>query len=113
MHRDDSSSQALVQQIDGFLRWQAEVEQAHRQARAFTDQLPWLTTAQREDIERVYVEDRTTAARVILQLICDRAGELREEYSARYTRLKARCVATTAGGVCLLVGIAALVLLLR
>ncbi|MET7646970.1 hypothetical protein ABZS83_25760 [Streptomyces sp. NPDC005426] len=95
--------------MEGFLLWNAEIEQARTLARGFTDQLPWLTTAQRDDVERVYVADRATASRAMLVRVAARADELRGEYSERYDRLRARCVATavvcvsTAGGACTVV----------
>ncbi|MEU0098809.1 hypothetical protein [Streptomyces sp. NPDC006267] len=101
-------------QLEGFLLWSAEVERARRQARRFTDQLPWLTTAQREDVERVFTAERVAASRETLVRIRDRADELREEYTGRYVRLRARCVAVSAGavGAAACVG-AALTLVLR
>ncbi|MFH9609631.1 hypothetical protein [Streptomyces sp. NPDC017448] len=98
MKPDKESARGLVQ-LEGFLLWSAEVEQARRQARRLTEQLPWLTTAQREDVERVFIVERVTAARETLSRIRDRADELREEYTGRYARLRARCVAVSAGAV--------------
>ncbi|MCX5144732.1 hypothetical protein [Streptomyces sp. NBC_00338] len=95
--------------MEGYLLWSAEVEQARRLARRFTDELPWLTTAQREDVERVYAADRAAASRAMLMRVSERATELRGEYSERYRRLRARCVAAavvcagTAGGACTVV----------
>ncbi|MEV7403544.1 hypothetical protein AB0N93_24540 [Streptomyces sp. NPDC091267] len=95
--------------MEGYLLWNAEVEAARRLARGFTDALPWLTTAQRDDVERVYVADRADASRVMLSRIAARAIELRGEYNERYHRLRARCVAATvvcvgtAGGACTVV----------
>lgn len=92
--------------MEGYLLWNAEVEQARRLARRFTDQLPWLTTAQREDVERVYTAERTAESRVVLARISARALQLRGEYTERYRRLRARCVAAAvvcagaAGGAC-------------
>ncbi|WNI26445.1 hypothetical protein [Streptomyces sp. ITFR-16] len=105
----DTDSARGLARLEGYLLWSAEVEQARRRARRFTDELPWLTTAQREDVERVYMADRAAASRLMLARIASRAGELREEYSARYRRLRARCVAAavvcagTAGGACTVV----------
>ncbi|WUV77645.1 hypothetical protein OHA86_08565 [Streptomyces sp. NBC_01477] len=91
----------------GYLLWNAEVEDARRRATAFAAHLPWLTSAQREDIMHVYVADRVAASRAMLQRNCDRAVELRGEYSERYALMKRRCVATAAGCVALAVGLAA------
>ncbi|MYY05706.1 hypothetical protein GT035_26565 [Streptomyces sp. SID4913] len=102
----DTESARGLAQMEGYLLWNAEVEQARRLARRFTDQLPWLTTAQREDVERVYTAERTMDSRLMLARISARATQLRGEYSERYRRLRARCVATAlvwagaAGGAC-------------
>ncbi|MFF5337192.1 hypothetical protein [Streptomyces sp. NPDC013181] len=89
----EAESARGLAQMEGYLLWNAEVEQARRLARRFTDQLPWLTTAQREDVERVYTAERTAESRVVLARISARALQLRGEYTARYRRLRARCVA--------------------
>ncbi|MEV7872675.1 hypothetical protein AB0P17_42760 [Streptomyces sp. NPDC088124] len=92
MEPDRDSARTLIQ-IEGYLLWSAEVETIRRQAARFTEQLPWLTTAQREDVERVYTHDRAAASRAVLERISDRACELRGEYGERYRRLRTRCVA--------------------
>lgn len=105
MEPDEESARGLAQ-VEGYLLWNAEVERARGQARRFTDALPWLTTAQRDDVERVYVADRVELCRETLTRIAGRAVELRGEYTARYDRLRARCVAWsvltvgTVGGTC-------------
>ncbi|WP_328536350.1 hypothetical protein [Streptomyces sp. NBC_00344] len=105
MGSDGDIAQGLVR-IEGYLLWNAEVEGARRQAVAFAEQLPWLTTAQREEVEQVYTAERTAASRAMLVRISDRAASLREEYTARYLQLRRRCVAATvmavgaAGGTC-------------
>ncbi|WP_299538190.1 hypothetical protein [uncultured Streptomyces sp.] len=81
--------------MEGYLLWNAEIEDARRRATRLTDQLPWLTSAQREDVERVYVADRAAASRETLTRIAERAAELRGEYTARYEQLRMRCVAAT------------------
>ncbi|MEE1731169.1 hypothetical protein ACFV2I_25405 [Streptomyces microflavus] len=92
MKPDKDSARGLAQ-LEGYLLWNAEVERARTQARRFTDELPWLTTAQREDVERVYLTDRVAVSRESLTRVRDRAAELRGEYTARYDRLRVRCVA--------------------
>ena len=92
MKRDNESARGLAQ-IEGYLLWSAELDEARRQACRFTEQLPWLTTAQREDVERVYIADRVALCRESLTRIAGRAVELRGEYTARYRQLRARCVA--------------------
>ncbi|MEU0133990.1 hypothetical protein ABZ172_08150 [Streptomyces sp. NPDC006296] len=92
MEQEKESARGLAQ-MEGYLLWNAEIEEARRQARRFTDSLPWLTTAQRDDVERIYVADRVEVCRQTLTRIAGRAVELRGEYTARYDRLRARCVA--------------------
>ncbi|MEV8395385.1 MULTISPECIES: hypothetical protein [unclassified Streptomyces] len=92
MEPDKDSARGLYQ-IEGYLLWSAEVEDVRRQTARFTAQLPWLTTAQREDVERVYTADRVAASRAMLVRISERATELRLEYTARYRQLRTRAVA--------------------
>jgi len=102
---DKETARGLAQ-VEGYLLLTTEVEKARRDARRFTEALPWLTTAQREDVERVYVADRVEVCRETFTRIAGRAVELRGEYSARYDRLRVRCVAVsvltvgTVGGTC-------------
>ncbi|MEU1494814.1 hypothetical protein ABZ456_31780 [Streptomyces sp. NPDC005776] len=102
---EKDSARGLAQ-MEGYLLWNAEVVEARRRARRFTDELPWLTTGQRDEVERVYVADRAAASRAMLVRVSARATELRGEYSERYRRLRARCVAAavvagTTGGACI------------
>ncbi|MFF8917591.1 hypothetical protein ACF08M_30860 [Streptomyces sp. NPDC015032] len=92
MDPDKETARGLAQ-LEGYLLWSAAVEEARRQADRFTDELPWLTTAQREDVRRVYTADRVAASRTMFRRVRARAAELRGEYDARYRRLRARCVA--------------------
>lgn len=112
MTPEDDSARGLVQ-LEGYLLWSAEMEQVRRHAARFTGQLPWLTTAQCEDVERAYIADRVEVSRAVLVRITERAGELRDEYSARYDQLRTRCVAATvvavgaAAGICTAVSLLA------
>ncbi|WP_411083344.1 hypothetical protein [Streptomyces sp. cmx-18-6] len=113
MKPDKESARGLAQ-LEGYLLWNAEVERARAQARRFTDELPWLTTAQREDVERAYLADRVSVTRESLIRVRDRAVELRGEYTERYERLRARCVALAVVAVGAVTGIGtSLTLLLR
>ncbi|MBT3150936.1 hypothetical protein HTV45_08545 [Streptomyces sp. CHD11] len=102
-----------LNRLEGHLLWAAEVEEARRRADLFTRELPWLTTAQREEVERVYRADRIAASRAALVRIRDRAAELRAEYEARYRQLRARCVALAVVALTSGVGTAVTVLLSR
>lgn len=90
---DKESSRGFID-LEGYLRWNAELREARGGAARFTGQLPWLTAGQREDVERIYITERVTARKKELARITGRAAELREEYARRYVQLKRRCVAT-------------------
>ncbi|WP_327287288.1 hypothetical protein [Streptomyces sp. NBC_01198] len=106
MRAPDEGKRGL-EEMAGYLLWNAEVEEARRKASSFAANLPWLTTSQRDDVERVYVADRVAASRAILERNRDRAVELRGEYSTRYEDLKRRCVAAVLGAVAVAVGVGA------
>ncbi|MFE2599549.1 hypothetical protein [Streptomyces sp. NPDC057617] len=94
MERDENTATARgLVRLEGYLLWNAEIEDARRRAARFCEQLPWLTTAQREDVERAYVADRLAASRATLVRISERAAELRGEYAERYRTLRTRCMA--------------------
>ncbi|GAA1519462.1 hypothetical protein [Streptomyces albidochromogenes] len=108
MEPEQESAQGLAQ-LEGYLLWSAEVAEARHQAGRFAEQLPWLTTAQREDVERAYTADRLAVSKAFLVRVAARSTALRAEYTERYRRLRARCVATAAvcaglaGGACAVV----------
>ncbi|MFF8595039.1 cytochrome C oxidase subunit I [Streptomyces sp. NPDC015220] len=99
---DPGRSGHVVNQVEGYLLWQARVAEAQERARAFTEPLEWLTTAQRERIEEHYVRDCLSRARADLQRVADRCRELRGEYEERYRELRARCLATVIAGLAVL-----------
>ncbi|MEU8677677.1 hypothetical protein [Streptomyces sp. NPDC048560] len=111
MQHDKDSARGLAQ-LEGYLLWNAEVEDARRRAARFTNQLPWLTRGQREDVERVYTADRVASSGETLGRISDRAAELRVEYSERYRLLRRRCLAAVALAVGAASGTCAALLLL-
>lgn len=95
-----------IARLEGFLLAQGRVLEARREASAFADRMPWLTTAQREEVVRLYVQDRVALTRRVLEALVSRAGELRAEYTARYESLRRRllCAAVaallTSGALC-------------
>ncbi|WP_432055286.1 hypothetical protein [Streptomyces sp. bgisy022] len=112
MDPSQESARGLVR-LEGHLLWAAELEDARRRAAAFAEQLPWLTTAQREDVERVYAAERVEASRAYLLRIRDRVAGLRVEYEERYRRLRTRCVAAALVAAASGVGTAAVALATR
>ncbi|MFF4864295.1 cytochrome C oxidase subunit I [Streptomyces sp. NPDC001231] len=102
----------LVEQVEGYLLWQARVAEAEQRARAFTEPMQWLTTAQREEIEEHYVSDCLLRARTDLQRITERCRALRGEYEERYRQLRARCFAFVLTVLAVFAGAAVLALAL-
>ncbi|MGW3209616.1 cytochrome C oxidase subunit I [Streptomyces sp. NPDC001135] len=86
---------AVANEVEGYLLWQARIAEAQQRAREFTRPLEWLTTGQREEIERRYVADSLHRARTDLERIASRCASLRTEYEGRYQELRRRCVALT------------------
>ncbi|RAG85582.1 hypothetical protein DN069_11525 [Streptacidiphilus pinicola] len=76
--------------MEGFLVWQAEAKQARSAAQRFADRLPWLTTAQRDEVIRVYTADRLETSRATVCHLAERSQAMRQEYTARYSTLRAR-----------------------
>ncbi|OLZ63680.1 cytochrome C oxidase subunit I [Streptomyces sp. IMTB 2501] len=83
---------ALANEVEGYLLWQARIAEAKQRAREFVAPMEWLTTAQREDIERRYVADSLHRARADLERVAARCVSLRAEYEQRYQDLRRRCV---------------------
>ncbi|POX57242.1 hypothetical protein C3489_00530 [Streptomyces sp. Ru71] len=81
---------ALANEVEGYLLARADQEQARREADAFCARLPWLTTAQAEEVARLYAEQHIELTRQRLRHTIRRAEELRREYEARYAQLRHR-----------------------
>ncbi|MER5296557.1 hypothetical protein ABT382_31570 [Streptomyces pharetrae] len=96
-HRDGA---ALVNSVEGYLRARAYQEDACREAEQFCARMPWLTSAQAEDVTRHYVRQRIALTRRMLQTTADRAVELRGEYEARYAALRRELLRRHAAGAC-------------
>ncbi|MFE2087370.1 hypothetical protein [Streptomyces sp. NPDC059460] len=98
--------------LDDYLLSSAEDEEARRRSIRFAERLPWLTAAQRADIERAFAADWTAASRANDARVSARSAELVIEYAARYRFLRTRCLlAVTAciGVVTCVFGVALLV----
>ncbi|OIK27778.1 hypothetical protein [Streptomyces malaysiense] len=107
--RQGAAEGELANAVEGYLLWQSRVAEAEGRAREFARPMDWLTTAQRTEIERHYVEDALRRARKDLERVATRCTSLRAEYENRYRELRRRCVGWTLG-VC--AGLAAAVTLL-
>ncbi|MEV4043371.1 hypothetical protein RKD32_003124 [Streptomyces sp. SAI-195] len=54
---------SIAAEAEGFLLAQEHRSAAHREAQTLCDALPWLTTAQAEDLTRYYVAHRLRLTR--------------------------------------------------
>lgn len=88
----------LASEVEGYLLAEADRERARREAEAFCARLPWLTTAQAEEVARLYAEEHIELTRQRLRQTLRRADELRHEYEARYAALRHRLLAWHAVG---------------
>ncbi|MFD7664740.1 hypothetical protein [Streptomyces sp. NPDC059788] len=94
-----------INEIEGYLLWEAEKDRARTRAREFGARLPWLTRAQQEEVERQYRADQLECSRAYLRRIAARSGELRAEYEGVYQVLRRRLVtAALATAVVLVAG---------
>ncbi|GHH45556.1 hypothetical protein [Streptomyces candidus] len=95
--QSERETAAGISRLEGYLLGQAEIQRAESQGKDFAGRLPWLTTAQQEEVARHYTQDRLATTRQALTAVNARQAELREEYTARYQTLRqqllCRCVA--------------------
>ncbi|MEU4684969.1 hypothetical protein [Streptomyces xinghaiensis] len=99
MRPDREEINAGLAQLEGYLRGRTHIADARTEAEAFADRMPWLTTAQREEVVGGYVEDRLALTRRLLEHILQRSAELRTEYTARYASLRRRVLCTAVAAV--------------
>lgn len=81
---------AGINQIEGYVLLQTERERARERARRFSGRLDWLTSAQRAEVERLYVQDQLAVTERMLRLVARRCEELRAEYRGVYRALRRR-----------------------
>lgn len=78
----------LAHEVEGYLLAHTERERARQEAAGLCDRLPWLTTAQAQDLALHYTEQLLALTRSVLRATADRAGELRREYEEHYATLR-------------------------
>ncbi|MDL5199303.1 hypothetical protein [Streptomyces sp. ALI-76-A] len=79
---------ALANTVEGYLLARTHHDQAEREAEALCARMPWLTTAQAEDVTRHYLRQRVDLTRQMLLTTTERAAQLRQEYEDRYAALR-------------------------
>lgn len=87
-----------INEIEGFLLWEAEKGRARIRAQAFCAGLPWLTDSQRREVELRYCQDQCHASRAHLERIAVRSAALRTEYEGVYRALRRRLITAFLSG---------------
>ncbi|GAB3115486.1 hypothetical protein GCM10027160_22820 [Streptomyces calidiresistens] len=88
----DRDVAAGINQLEGYLLVQSELRTARAEGEALADRMPWLTGERREELVRLYAEERMALTRRTLRAVTERCHELRAEYTARYRQLRRRVV---------------------
>ncbi|MFF7788177.1 hypothetical protein [Streptomyces sp. NPDC007991] len=102
----DDPRQALADEAEGFLLAQVHRDQARREAEELCARMPWLTTAQAEELTGHYVRRRLDVTRQLLHDTVRRARELRHEYESRYAALRHALLRRHAACACALLACA-------
>ncbi|WP_206317011.1 hypothetical protein [Streptomyces composti] len=102
----DGRGSALADRVEGYLLARTHHEQARREAEALCARLPWLTTAQAEDVTRQYVRQRIDLTRTTMLHTLERAEQMRGEYEARYAALRRGLLRRHAAFACAVVACA-------
>ncbi|GHB54572.1 hypothetical protein GCM10010377_52110 [Streptomyces viridiviolaceus] len=97
----------LADDVEGYLLARAHHDQARREAEDLCARMPWLTTAQAEDVTRHYIRHRIDLTRQMLLDTVQRATQLRQEYENRYATLRRSLLTMHAAGACAVLACAA------
>ncbi|MER7403633.1 hypothetical protein ABT373_14365 [Streptomyces sp. NPDC000070] len=112
----DDPRHTLAYEAEGYLLAHAHREQARREAEELCAHMPWLTTAQAEELTGHYVRRRLDVTRQSLRSTVRRAEELRQEYESRYAALRHTLLRRHAACACAVLacagGVSALTVLL-
>lgn len=68
--------------------WDETLSASQREAEDLCACLPWLTTAQADDLAHHYIRQRNHLTRLMFQETLRRAAQLRQEYESRYAVLR-------------------------
>ncbi|MFJ9852983.1 hypothetical protein [Streptomyces sp. NPDC101150] len=104
-----SDAEAVINEIEGYLLWEAEKERARTRADAFCAGLPWLTDTQRSEVERRYCQDQHHTTQAYLERIAARSASLRTEYDGAYQALRRRLITAYLSGTMAVAVLVALV----
>jgi hypothetical protein len=96
----DDGHDALAAEAEGYLLAHLHHDHARREAEGLCARMPWLTTAQAEELSRHYIRHRIDLTRQMMLSTAHRAGQLRQEYESRYTDLRHTLLKRHAAGAC-------------
>ncbi|MFH8369964.1 hypothetical protein [Streptomyces sp. NPDC018031] len=88
-----------IAQVEGYLLAQAALRTARTEGQAFAARMPWLTSAQSEEVARHFTQAHLEVTKAALRTVRGRCAELRAEYTARYERLRYRLLCATAAAL--------------
>ncbi|MFF6984727.1 hypothetical protein ACFZAV_45565 [Streptomyces sp. NPDC008343] len=88
---------ALVGEVEGYLKAKTYYLEAREEADRLCSGLPWMTTAQAEQVTRHYIELRIGLTR---QTLIHHIDDLREQYEARYQNLRRHLLRRHAAVAC-------------
>ncbi|MFJ4368039.1 hypothetical protein [Streptomyces chartreusis] len=87
----------LVGEVEGYLKASTYCLEARQEAARLCSDLPWMTTAQAEQVTRRYIELRLGLTR---QTLVHHIADLREQYEARYHDLRRHLLRRHAAAAC-------------
>jgi hypothetical protein len=87
-HARTDRTSGLAAEAEGYLLVRSHDDAARREAGELCARMPWLTTAQAEDLARHYRERRMALTRHLLRATVQRVDERRQEYEDRYQELR-------------------------
>ncbi|MEU6684505.1 hypothetical protein [Streptomyces sp. NPDC046832] len=90
----------LADETEGYLLAHTHRDGAQREAAELCGRMPWLTTAQAEDLTGHYVRLRLDVTRQLMLGTVRRAEELRQEYESRYAHLRRALLRRHAAAAC-------------
>ncbi|MFH0519498.1 hypothetical protein ACHBTE_20285 [Streptomyces sp. M41] len=86
-------TRTLINDIEGHLLLAAARDEGRAAADRVTAPLDWLTSGQREELQRRFEAEYLALARASWQRTAVRAGTLRQEYEETYRALRRRVLA--------------------
>ena len=81
-----------IRDLEGHLLWASEIAGSRRAAQHFASRFAWATTDEREDLARVYADQRLEDSHQMIDRIAERANTLQAQYEVRWQQATSRLV---------------------